>query len=406
MPILPEKIRFKNSIAARLALYILIYSSIITLILTATQLYRDYRHELAGIENQFKQIRIASLPSIRHNLWVVNSRALQSQINDLHALPNMQYLEVRDEQNKPIARAGTQKDKNIIIREFPLLYLHRGKEVPIGSLHIHITLEAIYEHLLDTAIVILISQAAKTFLVSIFILFLFQWLVTRHLSTIASWAKKLDVKGIDHALVLERQERNHEQRDELDIVTSAFNEMRENLNAVYQKLQRSHDQLQDQVEERTKKLQISNQELDSFCYSVSHDLRSPLRGISGFSEILMEEYADHLDSQGRDYLMRIQKAGVRMSDLIDDLLRLSRLSQTPLRREDCNLSSMVETIITSLRHNHSQRQVEVQIEPRLHACADTSLIRVALENLLGNAWKYTHRPNFLQRYRTRWRTRL
>ena len=136
----PFSIRPRNSIASRLALYILLYSSAITLVLTISQLYLDYRHELDGINNQFEQIRIASLPSIKHNLWVVNHRAIQSQLNDLLALPNMQYLEIQDENNLAVASTGTRKGSNIMSREFPLSYEHRNNDVLIGTLRIDATL--------------------------------------------------------------------------------------------------------------------------------------------------------------------------------------------------------------------------------------------------------------------------
>lgn len=384
-----------------MVLYILIYSSVITLLLTAAQLYRDYRRDVDDIHQQIEQIRIGILPTIRNNLWVVNYREVQVQLNNLTSLPDVQFLQILDEQDQPLLSAGEDQQEHIITTRFPIQYQHRGKIIELGALRIVATLEGVYQRLVDQALVILVSQATKTFLVSAFIFILFQWLITRHLGTIALWARNLDVSGIDQPLTLNRKLHEPDQRDELDAVMHAFNQMRTNLNTTYQKLRDSHDNLNELVKDRTQKLELSNQELNSFCYSVSHDLRGPLRGINGFTQVLMEDYNQQLSEKGQDYLRRIHSAGLRMSDIIDDLLRLSRLNQSELHFTRVNLSKLAESILSSLQDQHPQRNVTIEITPNITACCDATLIRTALENLLGNAWKYTARePSPWIRFRT------
>jgi PAS domain S-box-containing protein len=130
-------------------------------------------------------------------------------------------------------------------------------------------------------------------------------------------------------------------------------------------------------------------ELESFSYSVSHDLRAPLRSMDGFSDELLESYKDKLDDRGRDYLGRIRQSAQRMARLIDDLLNLSRLGRAPLLRERIDLSEMARKIGAELQRTEPHRQVQLDVAPGLTAHADPSLLRVVLENLLGNAWKYT-----------------
>src|SRR6266446_729196 len=138
----------------------------------------------------------------------------------------------------------------------------------------------------------------------------------------------------------------------------------------------------------------ANKELEAFSYSVSHDLRAPLRGIDGFSLALLEDYADKLDDNGRDYLHRVRAATQRMGVLIDDLLSLSRVTRTELRRENSDLAAIARSIAEELQKTQPQRRVEFRIEQSLEAHVDPHLTKIALENLLGNAWKFTSRNEF------------
>ncbi len=143
------------------------------------------------------------------------------------------------------------------------------------------------------------------------------------------------------------------------------------------------------LHQRTAQLEATNKELEAFSYSVSHDLRAPLRSIDGFSLALLEDYGDRLDAHGQDYLQRVRAATQRMAQLIDDLLGLARVTRSELRHEHVDLSTLTATIVGEFQRAYPDRQVEVVIAPGLVAHADTRLLHVVLENLLGNAWKFT-----------------
>jgi signal transduction histidine kinase len=145
------------------------------------------------------------------------------------------------------------------------------------------------------------------------------------------------------------------------------------------------------LEDANRELEGANRELEAFSYSVSHDLRAPLRTIDGFSQILQEDYEEVLDDEGMDYLGRVRAASGHMATLIDDLLDLSRVSRRPLRREPVDLTRLATETIEDLREAQPDRNVEFVAGEDIKAYGDVSLLKVALENLLGNAWKFTER---------------
>jgi signal transduction histidine kinase len=151
----------------------------------------------------------------------------------------------------------------------------------------------------------------------------------------------------------------------------------------------SREELERRVQDRTAQLEAINKELEAFCYSVSHDLRAPLRSVRGFSEVLLERYAEKLDAQGQEFLRRAVKSCHHMDSLIDDLLKLSRVTRAELQVQNIDLSNMAQTIVEDLRKTQPSRKTEVLIQPGLRTEGDERLLRVALDNLMGNAWKFT-----------------
>lgn len=149
--------------------------------------------------------------------------------------------------------------------------------------------------------------------------------------------------------------------------------------------------LEHHVRQRTAELENSNNELKAFAYSVSHDLRAPLRGIDGFSKFLLEDYAESLDDTAKDYLRRVREGTQRMGAIIDDLLTLSRVTRWEMEFELLDLSAMATQIVDILRERDPERTVEVRIQPGMRVRADRRLVSIILENLFDNAWKFSSR---------------
>jgi light-regulated signal transduction histidine kinase (bacteriophytochrome) len=199
-----------------------------------------------------------------------------------------------------------------------------------------------------------------------------------------------DFPGLGRRAMLLNARRVYREDDHAPMILLAIEDVTEKKQA-REELRRANAELERRVRERTAQLEVSNKELEAFCYSVSHDLRAPLRAIDGFSQELLAGYAGRLDDQGRHYLERIRAGSQRMARLIDDLLRLSRLSRGEMQHQGVDLSAMAREVADDLRRREPGRDVDWVIEPGVGGFGDPRLLRLVLENLLGNAWKFTAR---------------
>jgi light-regulated signal transduction histidine kinase (bacteriophytochrome) len=197
------------------------------------------------------------------------------------------------------------------------------------------------------------------------------------LQTSKGWLFVLGSAGLLYALLRHREHRN-------DAVLAALLESQ-------RQVQRMNADLEQRVTERTRQLEAANRELEAFVYAVSHDLRAPLRSLAGFSQILRESTTAGLDDQARHYLQRIHESSQRMSTLIEDLLSLSRISRSELTVRTVDLSQLCADAAAAVRDRYPGRSVKLTIEPGMIVHGDTRLLRIAMENLLDNAWKYTGR---------------
>ncbi len=158
-----------------------------------------------------------------------------------------------------------------------------------------------------------------------------------------------------------------------------------------EEVDRLNAELEERVNERTAQLELLNNELEAFSYSVSHDLRAPLRNINSFSKSLLIDYANVLDAEGQELLQDIRTATIRMGNLIEDLLNLSRVTRSEMVITTVNLSELANTIIQKFRKAKPDRSVTISIQDEMITQGDNSLLELVLENLLGNAWKFTEK---------------
>jgi len=223
----------------------------------------------------------------------------------------------------------------------------------------------------------------------------------------------LSIVGVAREVVSKKEYTRRAEKlseDEVGVLVDAFNDMLDEIDSRTRKLEESNreleqevmerkhareeilrlnEELEQKVMERTQQLQVTNQELESFCYSVSHDLRGPLRSISGFSQALIEELPPELPGESRRYLDKILAATQRMGQLIEDLLNLSRVSRGDLVQQDIDFSEMAEEVIRDLQARDPGYTVDVSVWDGITINGDPKLLRIVLENLLNNAWKFT-----------------
>ena len=210
----------------------------------------------------------------------------------------------------------------------------------------------------------------------------FGHLLTRRLNTVVNTANQVSDGNYNVRTGFRRD-------DEVGRVGKAFDTMADVIAAEKRSLSRTNDELEQRVEERTSKLQEAKSEYEAFAYAVSHDLRAPLRSMNGFADILLEDYSDRLNKDATDYLQRIKNASLKMSQLIDDLLTLSRVNRAEIQSQPVNLSDICREVVDELREQMPEHKVQVDIEPDMLTQGDPQLLRDALMNLIGNAWKFT-----------------
>ena len=221
MPLLPKV----NRIAFRLVVYICLFSSLAALLSTAVQLFFEYRRDLDQISATVEQIRRSHIPAIVPTLWGYDLAVLAMQLQGIKNLPDVSYAGIV----KVVETGEKGRGRHILSHEFPLQHTHRGQDLEIGVLQVEVSLQGVYRRLMDRVIVILVTQTVKTFVVSIFIFFLFYATVGRHLTTMADFARSLSLQDLGRPLVLRRRADRSAKRDELGLVEAAINEMREKL---------------------------------------------------------------------------------------------------------------------------------------------------------------------------------
>jgi len=498
----PRKTETRNKISGRLILYIILFSSIITAIVTVIQLFYQYKEDKSILDTNIRNVHTGYYEGIANAVWLDDKVQLFSILSGIVALPDIDYVEVRIK-GKLYAAQGTPVKTNAERSSFILQRMHDNTLLTIGETFVEADLSTIYSRLINRAWTILGLNAIKTFIVALFMFFIFDRLVVRRLESLSDFVQKCDIKNLNADKI--QLSIDEKYNDEISDISHA-------LNASYQELSRSLEQLlelkktldlsidavimfrpdtykifyanagasvllgystqeltdmspvdicsnmtnsvlselassklksgsqatdmetyflpkygnpipvrlllqylqpeneapryvfmardisdrvnaQIEIQASLEEARAANAELESFSYSISHDLRAPLRSIDGFSLLLLQDYGDRLDDEGKDYINRVRKSAQQMGLLIDDMLSLSQVNRGELNREEHDLSEMAWSSIRKLQEYEPGRNVNVNITPGITGWVDESLFQNLLDNLLGNAWKYSSKTS-------------
>ena len=386
----------ENRIGRRLIVLIIAFSSLITLALSAVQLAVEYRDLRNGMERELDGVGI-HLPSIAGSVWDFDERQVRLALEALAQLPNVDRVSVTTSDVGTHWVAGKSLSRNIETRIYPLKHLTGGREREIGKLEVVASLDGIYRQIAARALTIVASNGLKTFLVAIFMYYLFRRLVTGRIEQLADRMRRLiPALRLPGGAADSPPAPVPAHLDELATVDWVLETRSRDLGIAVAALQHLNEDLERRVKERTLALTAANEELEAFGYSLSHDLRTPLRAMAAFSTILQEDYADRLDEDGRRHLARIVAAAARMDILIGDTLSLFKVSASRFQRQTLDLARIAGDIAEELARSDPARVVEWKIDKGIAAEGDPGLVRTALENLIGNAWKYTGKRQVAQ----------
>lgn len=381
--------QFRHSVVLRMLCTVILFSSSVTLLLTAIQLIRDYHSGVQVLETRLLDIGRSNGDSLGEGLWQLDRQQLQLELNGIRSLPDIRAVELRevDRASQSIfVSAGTRVIGAALSQRFPIYYLVDNRRVQLGELYVEATLSNLYQALAQTAFMILLSQAANTFLVALFTMYIFSRLVTRHLANIARRVDAYDFHETPRAFKLQR--RRSRQPDELDRVVTAFNGMGERLHLAYLNERDAALQL-----EARQSAEAANRAKSEFLANMSHELRTPLNGILGYAQILLRECS--LSERQRDAVSVIRDSGNHLLSLINDTLDFARIEAGKLRMEISSVSlpevlNVIQKII-GVRAQQKGLQFDCSIvnEIKTEVRADQRRLQQVLLNLLANAVKFT-----------------
>jgi signal transduction histidine kinase len=356
-----------------------------------------HRSWVADLNTQAELLARTSAPALAFN----DERAARENLELLRFRPEIHAGAIYDSRGRLFAEFGAEKDSGlpqlpeadgVRVEGDELVAFRRivNQREILGTVYLRAEYE-LFERLWGY-----LSIASLVALAALLVAYtLSRWMqrtVTRPLGAIAQVAREVTEKR-NFSLRADRMS-----DDEIGYLVGCFNTMlaeiersTRDLEASNQEVLRLNGELEQRVRERTAQLEYTNKELEAFCYSVSHDLRAPLRSIDGFSQALVEDFPEDVPEEAQRYLGRIRAATRRMAQLIEDLLNLSRVSRAGLQREPIDVSEMARQVLGDLQQRDPGRTVEVTIWDDMRAHADPRLLRAALENLIGNAWKFTEK---------------
>jgi len=390
-----------SPLGRRLVVLTVAVSSAMALLVTTVQLLVEYRRDVGGIDAHFSIIEQSYLPSIEETVWLLDKQRLETLLAGIARLPDFRWAEV-SQSGRRFAESGARQD-SMLTREFELHRSYRGQRVPIGTLTVGASLQAVQQRLWARAGLVLAGNAIKTGLVAAFMLLLIDRLVVRRLRTMADVAHRFGEGRSWRPVMARRGDAGVE--DEIDELGTALDTMAGRVEQALAELKRLNAELETRVHERTHELERTRDEAENanrakseFLSSMSHELRTPMNAILGFGQLL--EIDPRIGATQRDQVGEIVKAGRHLLTLIDDLLDLARIEagRIEIRPQVVELQPLLQDCAALVRPLMGRRGIEfvMRAEPGLAVRADGLRLRQVLLNLLSNAVKYNREQGLVE----------
>ena len=400
----------ENPIAARLLGLIIISSSIVTLVAILLQLHSNFNDDVAALEKRLDQVRISTLASITKSLWGFDQEQLNIQINSVLAVDDVVQVNVvwhdwNNSEQTLVASNNTydpqdleNKRSQFLVRSYPLVYEDASTpEQQLGTLTVTASLSSIYDKLWERAFFIALVQGTKTLVIALFIVWLLHTLLTRHMKTVAHYARNLNLETLTKPLKLKRLKVDSAP-DELDNVVNAINHMRETL---LDDIEQRHAIEMALLTEKEEKLETRRQKnaaedasraKSQFLATMSHEIRTPMNGVIGMLEMLRDT---PLDDNQKHYIDVIHRSGETLLTIINDILDYSKIEAGKMRLEETTfeLDELVEGCVQLFGATANKRHIELfgGLDPDVPKWVkgDPTRLRQIVINLLGNAFKFT-----------------
>ncbi len=399
MIVLLDSLRKVSTVGRKMIILIVAFSSVVTLFLTAFQLFMDYRVQRAGVDDLLDRVSVY-FPPIAASVWSFNDQQTQLSLDSLVNLPHIERAAIQGSDGAAGWAAQSGASAQQVVRTYPLRHKVRGEERVIGTIQITAGLDHVYSTLLWQGVTILLGNGIKTFLVAGFMYLAFRHLVTIRIEELARRVKGLVPQITPDCMTMaDDLPTGPGKGDELDEVRWAFDGMAERLKLLVADLNSrnlqlaAENQVRQQAENDLRRVvdQLSKAlvEVERFAYVAAHDLKEPIRSIVSFSQLLQRRHAVALGDEGHEYLAFIINEAMRLSSLVTDLLDYSRCEGEAMAVKPVDCGALVDEVVSSLQTAIAQKRAEIIVGDLPTISGDSGQLRQLFQNLLTNALKFT-----------------
>ncbi len=388
----------RNKIAGKLLIYILLFSSIVTIFIAAIQLYTEYKRDLDNIDDQFTKIEEIFKPALSQSLWFFNEESIKVQLEGISHLSDIEYIELIDKENNSTI-VGEKQSKHSSTRHILLIYNSKGKEIEVGTLTVVASRAKVYKRLFERLIIVLLSQGLIIFLVSIFIFLLVHFLVIKHVRVIDDYLKNIGLSKTSPLLELQRK--SSPQGDELDQMVASINEMTKTLHGTYEKIEQTvkertadlkntNEQLKNEITKRKQAeetIKASLKEKEVLLREIHHRVKNNMQVIIGLLKLQSDSVKDRAVM---DALMNSQMRIQSMSAVHETLYSTESLSFIDF---ETYTSKLARTIFQSYGANSGQVELKIEAEDIKFGIDQATPLGLLINELVSNALKHAFPDN-------------